>query len=249
MSDTIDIGIARKARDAAAEVEQLRESNAALALQLDAYRANLPGTALPDSKDAPHGYKCGAAGHPVVFVDSHKRKVTCRYCDAVLDAFDVLLQYANKERRLWTENEHVKREHDRLKKSCEEMKADIAAVGRERQRVECPRGCGAMIVADPCVTGGITAHDCYKRRARAGAVPRIAEERWRCVTDGGATRWCDRITATRSATEHGGRVEEYKGAIGDKAERAAERVAAFAKRQGARVEDGMAALGEIMRPA
>lgn len=232
MTDAIDIGIARKARASAAEVESLRESNAALAAQLDAYRANMPATTLPKSEDTPHthGYRCGA-GHPCVLVDSHKRKVTCRFCGSVLDAFDVLLEFANGERRLWTENEHVKREHARLKATCESMKADIAAVHRERQRIECPRGCGAMIVAAFCVTGGITAHDCYKRRARDGKVPRTAEERWRCVTDEGVTRWCDRVSATRAATEHGGRVEEYKGAIGDKAERAAERVAEFTKHQ------------------
>jgi hypothetical protein len=233
VGDATDIGIARKARDAAAEVEQLRESNAALAAQLDAYRANMPGTALPDAKDTPHGWRCGN-GHPSILVDSNKRKVTCRYCGAVLDAFTVLLEFATEERRFWNENEHAKREHDRVKAQTESMKEAIAAVHRERQRVECPRGCGAKIVADSCVTGGITAHDCYKRRAKDGKVPRFTEERWRAVVVDKATRWCDRVTATRSATEHGGNVEEFKGPIGDKAERAAERVAAFTKQEAER---------------
>lgn len=232
-----EFAIARKARDTAAELEQARADLAALTAQLDALRAEAPGTALPDAKDTPHGSggsRCNK-WHPVVLVDSHKREVTCRHCGAVLDAFDVLAQYATEERRFLNENEHAKREHARIKAQTELMKADIAVVRRERQRVACPRGCGAMVVADRCVTGGVVAHGCYKRRARDGKVPRTEAERWRCVTetDEGAmgTRWCDRVTATRSATAHGGTVEEYKGPIGDKAERAAERVAEFTARE------------------
>lgn len=228
MTDTNEIGIARKARDAMAELEQLREENARLVTQLDHLRAGSRSIDI-----APRGKRCRTC--IAVYVDNRKRRVTCQECGHTLDAIDVLHEYATKERQFWDRNERVKQEHAKLSAAVESMKADLAAVGRQRARVLCPRECGAMVVRDQCVTGGVVAHACYKRRAQAGKVPRDEERRWRAVTDEGPTNWCDQISAMKYATDHGGHVEEYKGAIGDKAERAAERVAAYAKQQKVKV--------------
>ena len=91
------------------------------------------------------------------------------------------------------------------------------------ERVECPRGCGKFIARSDSHPRGVAPHNCYARRAMKHLVPTSAECRWRVVVDGAWSRWTDMVTATRTATQQGGRVEEYLGPIGDKAERAAER--------------------------
>jgi hypothetical protein len=40
-----------------------------------------------------------ACRHKSVFVEEAKRQVTCQKCGAILDAFEVLLEFANKQRR------------------------------------------------------------------------------------------------------------------------------------------------------
>ncbi len=217
-----EIGIARKARDAAAEAEQLRAENARLVEQLDGYRATRPSTAIDIRAVA--DMQCARC--ECVLVDEKHRRVTCQRCGAILDAFDMLHQYALKERRFFHENETVKREHARLKAEVEAMKDTLKA---KIARVACPRGCGAMVVPSTHA-GGVTPHACYARRARRRVVPQTPAVRWRVVQEDGAvlTAWCPQVDAMRFASQKPGRsVEEYTKPIGDKAERAAERVAEF----------------------
>lgn len=225
-----EIGIARKARDAVAEAEQLRAENARLVEQLDAYRANRPGTAIsvPPIEDR----KCVRC--ECVFVDEKQRRVTCQRCGATLDAFDVLHQYAIKERRFFYANEKVKREHAQLKAEIEAMQDTLKA---KVPRVNCPRGCGAMVVPSTHA-GGVTPHACYARRAQRRIVPQTPADRWRVVQADGAvlTAWCSQVEAMRFASQAPGRrVEEYTKPIGDKAERAAERVAEFKAQEERRI--------------
>ena len=217
MSD--ELAIARKARAAADEVADLRAENAKLVDQLDALRAQSSGlaekpTPLADQKC----YRCVA-----VYVDRKKRRVECQRCGAILDPIDVLHEFVVKERNFLSENEHAKRELEHLKREAATLKIDIAK--SRTSRIECPRGCKKTVAVSYSHPHGVTPHDCYETRARRGLVPSSPEERWRVTTaDGSMTAWTNLMTATRSATHHEGRVEEYTGPIGEKAERARDRV-------------------------
>lgn len=217
MADISDIGIARKARDAAEEAAQLRAENARLIDQLDALRKTTKSIdVVPPGKSC---VRCVA-----VYVDNVSRVVTCQRCRKRLDAIDVLHEYAVRERHFMHANEHAKRELAMLRAEAEALKGDVRAARSIKTRSPCPRGCGAFIAASPDHPFGVAPHACYKRRADRWMVPRSADARWRVVGDDGkTTRWCSQIQAMAHATEHGGRVEEYTLPIGDKAEREADR--------------------------
>lgn len=51
----------------------------------------------PSLQTVRSGYK--ACRHPQVFVNEEKRTVSCRDCETLLDAFEVLWEMAVKERR------------------------------------------------------------------------------------------------------------------------------------------------------
>lgn len=213
----IEIGIARKARDAAAEAEQLRAENARLVDQLNALRADAKSIDVAPRGD--HCYRCVA-----VYVDAVSRTVSCQRCGKALDAIDVLHEYAVRERNFMHANEHAKRELTRLQAQAEALRRDVSAAHAIKTRTECPRGCGASVAVSGSHPHGVAPHDCYKRRARKGLVPRGPDDRWRVVSDNiPTTRWCSQLAAMRHATENGGIVEEYNGPIGDKAERKADR--------------------------
>ena len=218
-----EIGIARKARDAAAEAEQLRAENARLVEQLDALRSTSKSIDV-----APRGESCHRCVS--VYVDNVSRTVTCQRCGKTLDAIDVLHEYAIRERNFMHTNDHAKRELALLRAEAEALKGDVNAARAIKTRAQCPRGCGASVAASDMHPHGVAPHACYKRRADRGKVPRTADRRWRVIGDDGpTTRWCSQIEAMRHATEHGGRVEEYTGPIGDKAERIVDRAEFEAK--------------------
>ena len=220
MSDPIDeLAIARKARTAADELADLREQNARLVELLDVLRAQSAGIAeTPRPLGEQKCYRCVA-----VYVDNKRRVVKCQQCGAELDPIDVLHEFAVRERRFLASNDMAKRELARLHAEIEALKGDLQAVRRPPTRVECPRGCGKFVAASDVHPRGVTPHACYAVRAKRHMVPRDSRERWRVVTDAGAGRWTDMVTATRAATAAGARVEEYLAPIGDVAERAAER--------------------------
>lgn len=224
-----EIGIARKARDAAAEADLLRAENARLVEQLDALRSDVKSIDVAPRGE--HCYRCVA-----VYVDAVSRTVSCQRCGKALDAIDVLHEYAVRERNFMHANEHAKRELAQLRTQAEALKRDVSTAHAIKTRTECPRGCGASVAASASHPHGVAPHACYKRRADRGLAPRGPDTRWRVIGDDGpATRWCSQLAAMRHATEHGGRVEEYTGPIGDKAERAVDR-AAFEAEWRARME-------------
>lgn len=214
-----EIGIARKARDAAAEAEQLRAENARLVEQLDALRAGSKSIDV-----APRGARCHRCD--AVYVDNLSRTVTCQRCGKALDAIDVLHEYAVRERNFMHANEHAKRELAQLRAQAAALQGDVNAARAIKTRLDCPRGCGASVAASDSHPHGVAPHACYKRRADRRMVPREYADRWRVYVDGeAATRWCSQVEAVRHADKHGGRAEEYTGPIGDQAERAADRAA------------------------
>lgn len=220
MSDAVDeLAIARKARAAADELADLRAQNARLVELLDVLRAQSAGIA---ETPRPHAeqkcYRCAA-----VYVDNKRRVVECQRCGAELDPIEVLHEFAVRERRFLASNDLAKRELARLHAEIEALKGDLQTARRPPTRVECPRGCGKFVAASDVHPRGVAPHACYAARVKRHLVPRDAKERWRVVTDAGAGRWTDMVTATRAATAAGSRVEEYLGPIGDAAERAAER--------------------------
>lgn len=219
MSDN-ELAIARKARDAATEAAELRAENARLAEQLDALRAQSSGLAeKPTPLAEQKCYRCAA-----VYVDRKARVVECQRCGSRLDPIDVLYEFVTKERNFLAENVHAQRELERLRREAASLKIDIAK--SQSSRIECPRGCRKTVAVSMSHAHGVTPHDCYKARAARHLVPRSAEERWRVIfaDDAGASRWVDRVTATRTAAKtEGARVEEYTGPIGEKAERARDR--------------------------
>ena len=172
---------------------------------------------------APRGESCHRCVS--VYVDNVSRTVTCQRCGKALDAIDVLHEYAIRERNFMHTNDHAKRELALLRAEAEALKGDVNAARAIKTRAQCPRGCGASVAASGMHPHGVAPHACYKRRADRGMVPRGPDIRWRVIGDDGpTTRWCSQMAAMRHATEHGGRVEEYTGPIGERAERAAERV-------------------------
>lgn len=221
MSDAVDeLAIARKARAAADELADLRAQNARLVELLDVLRAQSAGIA---ETPRPHAeqkcYRCAA-----VYVDNKRRVVECQRCGAELDPIEVLHEFAVRERRFLASNDLAKRELARLHAEIEALKGDLQAARRPPTRVECPRGCGKFVAASDVHPRGVAPHACYAARAKRHLVPRVIQERWRVVTDAGAGRWTDMVTATRAAAvTAGARVEEYLGPIGDAAERATER--------------------------
>lgn len=221
MSD--ELAIARKARAAADEADELRAENARLVAMLDELRAKESGLA---EKPRPYLEKKCPMRCVAVYVDNKRRTVECQRCGALLDAIDVLHEFAVKERQFIAANESAKRELARLQAQLEALKGDVTK--SQLRRVECPRGCGKFVAASAYHPRGVAPHACYAARVRRHMVPDKAARRWRVVEpDGALTRWSDLVTATRHATTVGGRVEEYTGPIGDVAERAAERVAAL----------------------
>lgn len=220
MSDAVDeLAIARKARAADDELADLRAQNARLVELLDVLRAQSAGIAeTPRPLDERKCYRCVA-----VYVDNKRRVVECQQCGAKLDPIDVLHEFAVRERRFLASNDMAKRELARLHAKIEALKGDLQTARRPPTRVECPRGCGKFVAASDVHPRGVAPHACYAARAKRHMVPDAAERRWRVVTDAGASRWTDMVTATRTATVEGGHVEEYTGPIGDAAERKSER--------------------------
>jgi len=213
-----EIAIARKARAAADEAAELRAENARLVELLDALRAQASGIATkPRPYEEQQCYRCVA-----VYVDRKRRVVECQRCGAELDPIEVLHEFAVKERQFLAANQHAQKELQRLEAQIKALANDVAR-SKPPERVECPRGCGKFIARSDSHPRGVAPHNCYARRAMRHLVPTSAECRWRVVVDGAWSRWTDMVTATRTATQQGGRVEEYLGPIGDKAERAAER--------------------------
>lgn len=216
MSD--ELAIARKARDSAAEADDLRAENAKLVEQLDALRAQSGGLAeKPTPLVEQKCYRCAA-----VYVDRKKRVVECQRCGSKLDPIDVLYEFVTKERNFLADNEHSKRELARIKAEIESLKGDAAKA--RVKRIECPRGCGKFVAASDSHPHGVTPHACYEARVGLHLVPRTTAERWRVVFVEGPSRWTNLMTATRTATNaDGARVEEFTGPIGEKAERARDR--------------------------
>lgn len=62
--------------------------------------------------------------HQSVLVEEPTREVTCAQCGVVLDAFTVLLQYANRERRFEWSSQDVQREHKARRAQCEQLRAE-----------------------------------------------------------------------------------------------------------------------------
>lgn len=61
-----------------------------------------------------HGKKFECKFHPSLIVDETKREVRCRYCDEVVDAFAVLLEFSKKERHLFNQLEWRRDEMKKL---------------------------------------------------------------------------------------------------------------------------------------
>jgi hypothetical protein len=214
-----ELAIARKARDSAAEADDMRAENAKLVEQLDALRAQSSGLAEKPTPIAERKcYRCAA-----VYIDRKKRVVECQRCGSKLDPIDVLYEFCTKERNFLADNEHSKKELARIKAEIGALKGDAAKA--RVTRIECPRGCGKFVAVSHSHPHGVTPHACYEARADRHLVPHSAEERWRVLfTEGGKSRWTNLMTATRTATKtDGARVEEFTGPIGEKAERARDR--------------------------
>lgn len=62
--------------------------------------------------------------HRSVLVEESTREVTCSHCEVVLDAFAVLLQYANEERRFEWSSQESKRELKERTAKCEQLVAE-----------------------------------------------------------------------------------------------------------------------------
>ncbi len=219
MADPTDIGIARKARAASEEADGLRAENARLVEMLDVLRAQTQGLAIkPPTDGKKKCYRCTA-----VYVDIKERTVKCQHCGSLLDPIDVIHEFAVKERNFLYDNEHSKKELASLKAEIAALKGDVAKARTER--IECPRGCRKFVAVSLSHPHGVTPHACYEARAGLHLVPRSTEERWRVIFVEGASRWTNLMTATRTATRtEGARVEEFTGPIGEKAERARDRV-------------------------
>lgn len=217
MSDN-ELAIARKAREASTEAEELRAENARLVEMLDALRAQSSGLAFkPAAIGEQKCYRCTA-----IYIDQKKRTVECQQCGAKLDPFDVLYEYATKERTLLQWNASFRVEHAKLKAEIEALKGDVAKA--RITRIECPRGCRKFVAVSHSHPHGVTPHACYEARAALNLVPHSTAERWRVIFPSGPSRWCSLMTATRTATQNeGARVDEYTGPIGEKAERVRDR--------------------------
>lgn len=218
MSDN-EMGIARKARAASEEADGLRAENARLVEMLDVLRAQTQGLAI---KPPPDGkakcYRCTA-----VYVDPKRRTVECQHCGSLLDPLDVLHEYAVKERNFQHANKHAVDELARVTAQIAALKGDVSKARTER--IECPRGCRKFVAVSLSHPHGVKPHACYEARAGLHLVPRSTEERWRVIFVEGKSRWTNHMTATRTAAKtEGARVEEFTGPIGEKAERARDRV-------------------------
>ena len=216
-----ELAIARKARAAEGEAEELRAENARLRDMLDAMRAQANGLAIkPVTDGKAKCHRCVA-----VYVNIKERTVECQHCGSLLDPLDVLHEFATGERNLLQWNAHYKAEQMKLRNEIDALKGDAA---RARiKRVECPRGCRKFVAISDSHPRGVTPHTCYAVRANLGLVPKTPETRWRIVSADGQrmSRWADQVSAMRgAASETAARVEEYTGPIGERAERAAERV-------------------------
>jgi hypothetical protein len=108
----------------------------------------VPGRA-PQNKVAGHGY--AFCRHPRTLIDADTREVSCRDCTKTLDAVDVLLEYAHRERTWhhWDQDTRLAQkrlaelqaEERKVKartKSAARKDADVA-VAAERKRTETMR--------------------------------------------------------------------------------------------------------------
>lgn len=91
---------------------------------IDFARARKEATLLPARREGTRYCR-----HRNVSVDSHARAVWCRSCDAPLDPFTVLWQYANDERAFMHEDLDLRKQRDQLAE-------EVAQLRREEKNVK-----------------------------------------------------------------------------------------------------------------
>lgn len=133
IDEATDIGIARRARVAEsesarlrAEVESLRSENAEL-------RRITDGKGDLHAEGSKHDYRCsayaqGGGVHPLVSLHGDTRTVKCRVCGTLMDAFDVLMQYAHAERRFSYGITSMREEFSKLRKDIEALKKERSSL-------------------------------------------------------------------------------------------------------------------------
>jgi hypothetical protein len=105
----LSLGKRREHEELRAEVERLRQLVPAQALDI------VPGA---------HLHLCWRSG---VVLDETTRAVTCKGCKATRDAFDVLLEYAKRDRNfMWTQK-HLRDEEKRLRAEVETLRKERTA--------------------------------------------------------------------------------------------------------------------------
>lgn len=130
IAEVTEIGIARRARAAENEVGRLRERVAALEAERGAARLEI--------EKGQHGATCvalvdGGGRHPVVMLNEESRTARCKVCGAVLDPYEILLEYANSERRFAYQLEHRREEARDLRKEVDDLRAAKKNLRRRRQ--------------------------------------------------------------------------------------------------------------------
>lgn len=78
--------------------------------------------------------------HRAVQVDEEKREVTCRSCGRVLDAFNVLLEYATNERNLVSRRKMLGEKLQRLHDEVERLKRDEKNIRARLARLSAKEG-------------------------------------------------------------------------------------------------------------
>lgn len=62
--------------------------------------------------------------HPYIWVEEESRMLRCRKCDAVIDPFDFMFQWACKDRALELSRAAFEREIERLRKITKELRRE-----------------------------------------------------------------------------------------------------------------------------
>jgi regulator of replication initiation timing len=138
-----DIGIARRAREAASEneklkleIEKLNERHLELRRQHDGM-GDLSAEVSVRTHDE---YRCnarapGGGKHPVVRVNGGEdRYVECRVCGARLDPIDVLLQFAHAERMFSYHLTSLRQEVTQLQADRDRLKAERSSLRSQVRR-------------------------------------------------------------------------------------------------------------------